>query len=90
MFQVNDKVVYKRKYEGLVFQVCSVEVEVYDEVTCTQIRNATVTTFGITEFGHPSKVSYVREDQIEPYAPLLSRREQLRLDAAVGLISLKE
>jgi hypothetical protein len=93
MFQINDKVVFKRQYEGLVFQVCSVEVEVYEEVTVQQRREATLTTFGITEVGRRSKasqVSYVREDQIEAYKPLVSRRDQLVKDAAVGLLNLRD
>ena len=91
-FMIGQQVVFKRQYEGLVFQVCSVEVEVYEEVTVQQRREATLTTFGIVEVGPRSKasqVSYVREDQIEAYVPLLSRRDQLVKDAALGLLELK-
>lgn len=92
MFQINDKVVFKRQYEGLVFQVCSIEVEVYEEVTVQQRSEATLTTFGIVEVGPRSKtsrVSYVRQDQIEAHVPLVSRRDQLVKDAALGLLSFK-
>lgn len=88
-FNLGDSVVYKRQYPGLVFQIRSRESEIYTELIGSMKRDVLVTTYGISEKAG-AKVAYVREDQLDPYVPLLSRMEQNRMDAAHSLLNLSQ